>query len=102
MRGFSTAFIGFLLLLSTAAPRTSGSISYDRSRKAFVFRQFYVAQADNPLTFATEAIENIPEGYRAREVYRIESPTEFVETFSLAEPGKDFAIYSETRLKKRR
>jgi len=87
-----------------------GFISNDRSRKTFVFRQFhaegfvnsYVAQADNPLTFVTDAIENIPDGYRARELYRIVSPTEFVETFSLAEPGKDFAMYSETRLKKRR
>ena len=87
-----------------------GFISYDRSRKTFVFRQFhaegfvntYVAQADSPLTFVTDAIENIPDGYRAREIYRIVSPTEFVETFSLAEPDKDFAIYSETRLKKRR
>jgi nitrobindin-like protein len=87
-----------------------GFISYDRSRKTFVFRQFhaegfvniYVAEADNPPTFVTDAIENIPDGYRARELYRIVSPTEFVETFSLAAPGKDFAIYSETRLKKRR
>ena len=87
-----------------------GFISYDRSRKTFVFRQFhaegfvntYVAQADNPLTFVTETIENLPDGYRAREIYRIASPNEFVETFSLAEPGKDFAMYSETRLKKQR
>jgi hypothetical protein len=87
-----------------------GFISYDRGRKMFVFRQFhaegfvntYVAPASNPLTFVSEAIENIPDGYRAREIYRIVSPSEFVETFSLAEPGKDFEMYSETRLKKRR
>jgi hypothetical protein len=62
----------------------------------------YLAQADNPLTFMTAAIENIPDGYRARETYRIVSPTAFVETFELAEPGKDFVTYSETRLDKRR
>jgi hypothetical protein len=87
-----------------------GLISYDRGRKAFVLRQFhkegfvntYAGTTDNPRVFTTEAIENIPAGFRARETYRVVSPTEFVEIFELAEPGKDFAIYSETRLKKRR
>lgn len=87
-----------------------GFISYDRARKTFVLRQFhgegfvntYVAPGDNPLAFVTDAIENIPDGYRARETYRIVSLTEFVETFAIAEPGKDFATYSETRLVKRR
>jgi hypothetical protein len=87
-----------------------GFISYDRARKAFVLRQFhkegfvntYVATPDNPRVFTTEAIENIPSGFRARETYREVSPTEFVEVFELAEPGKDFAVYSETRLTKRR
>jgi hypothetical protein len=86
-----------------------GLISYDRGRKAFVLRQFhkegfvntYAGTSDKPLVFTTEAIENIPAGFRARETYRVVSPTEFVEIFELAEPGKDFAIYSETRLKKR-
>jgi hypothetical protein len=87
-----------------------GLISFDRGRKAFVMRQFhkegfvntYAGNSDNPIVFTTEAIENIPAGFRARETYRIVSATEFVEVFELAEPGKDFAIYSETRLKKRR
>jgi len=87
-----------------------GLISYDRTRKAFVLRQFhkegfvntYVAASDKPHVFTTEAIENIPSGFRARETYREVSPTEFVEVFELAEPGKDFAVYSETRLTKRR
>jgi hypothetical protein len=86
-----------------------GFISYDRSRDAFVLRQFhkegfvntYVAASDNPRVFTTEAIENIPRGFRARETYREVSTTEFVEVFELAEPGQEFAIYSETRLKKR-
>jgi hypothetical protein len=86
-----------------------GLISYDRSRNAFVLRQFhkegfvntYLATSDNPRVFTTEAIENIPHGFRARETYRELSPTEFIELFELAEPGKDFSTYSETRLMKR-
>jgi hypothetical protein len=35
-----------------------------------------------------------------QEAYRILSPDEFVETFSLAAPGKDFEVYSETHLKR--
>jgi len=89
-----------------------GFISYDRNRKAFVFRQFhiegfvntYVAtpSAGNALVFTSEAIENIPAGWRARETYRAVSVDEWLEIFELAEPGKDFTTYSETRLKKRR
>ena len=84
-----------------------GFLSFDKSRKQFVLRQFhiegfvnqYVHTATSPdsktLTFVTEKIENIPAGWRARETYRIVGPDDFVEVFELAEPGKDFEIYSE-------
>lgn len=87
-----------------------GMISFDKSRKQFVFRQFHVegfvnqyvttsVSSDNKaIVFTSEGIENIPPGWRARETYRIISPDEFVETFELAGPGKDFEIYSEGRL----
>jgi hypothetical protein len=52
------------------------------------------------LEFTTVRIENIAPGWRARETYRIVSADEVVETFYLAPPGKDFAAYSETRLKR--
>ena len=42
--------------------------------------------------FTTEAIENIPAGWRARETYILE------EIFELAPPGKDFELYSRNRL----
>ena len=45
----------------------------------------------------TEAIENIPPGFRARETYTRRGPDAFDETFELAEPGKDFEVYSRTR-----
>jgi hypothetical protein len=85
-----------------------GFISYDTARKLFVLRQFHVEGFVNtyvappggaPIVFTSEAIENIPAGFRARETYRLEAG-ELVEVFELAEPGKDFAIYSETRLRR--
>jgi hypothetical protein len=89
-------------------------ISHDRARKAFVLRQFhvegfvntYVAPADvprgGPIVFTSEAIENVPPGWRARETWRFPAPGEMTETFELAEPGKDFTVYSETRLRRLR
>ena len=85
-----------------------GFISFDAARKMFVFRQFhvegfvntYVAPRDaGPLVFTSEAIENIPAGWKARETYRLDGD-ELVEVFELAEPGKEFTVYSETRLRR--
>ena len=91
-----------------------GLLSFDKSRKQFVLRQFhtegfvnqYVHTASSSdsktVTFVTEQIENIPAGWRARETYRIVSPDEFVEIFELAEPGKDFELYTEGHFKRRK
>ena len=91
-----------------------GMISFDKSRKQFVFRQFhiegfinqYVATSisgdSKEIVFTSEGIENIPVGWRARETYKIISPDEFIETFELAGPGKDFEIYSEGRLNRKK
>ena len=54
------------------------------------------------MVFNSESLENIPAGWRARETWRITGADSFVEAFELAEPGKDFTIYSETRLTRRR
>ncbi|MNC98444.1 hypothetical protein D3C83_163930 [compost metagenome] len=51
--------------------------------------------------FVTVRIENIPAGWRAKEAYRVIAADEIEETFSLAGPGKDFELYSRTRLKKK-
>jgi hypothetical protein len=86
-------------------------IGYDSARKRFVFRQFhtegfvntYVQEPTNDaktIAFVTEAIENIPAGYRAREMYTILNENEFIERFDLAGPGKDFELYSEAHLKR--
>ena len=86
-------------------------ISYDGVRKLFVFRQFhtegfvntYVQEPttdDKKIVFVSEAIENIPAGYRARETYTIVSRDEFTERFEIAEKGKNFELYSEAHLKR--
>jgi len=89
-----------------------GIYSYDRALQKFVLRQFHVEGFVNEYTldsisadgkqleFVTVRIENIPLGWRAKEAFQILSPDEFIETFPLAPPGKDFAPYSQTRLKR--
>ena len=91
-----------------------GMISFDKSRKQFVFRQFHVegfvnqyvsdtARADGKtIIFTSESIENIPAGFRARETYKILGPDEFTEVFEIAEPGKDFDVYGEGHFKRKK
>jgi len=88
-----------------------GIFSFDNSRRRAILRQFhvegfvnqYVADPDLPLdtlVFTSEAIENIPPGWRARETYVVLGPDEFEEVFELAGPGKPFELYSRARLKR--
>jgi hypothetical protein len=88
-----------------------GWFSFDRARKRVVFRQFhiegfvnqYVQGADSTATklvFTTEAIENIPAGWQARETYIVHGPNEFEEVFELAEAGKAFKLYSRARFRR--
>ncbi len=85
----------------------TGMFSFDDTRKTLVFRQFHSegfvttyrgSVSPQGAVFTSEAIENIPAGFRARESYtRIDANT-FEEVFELAEPGKDFEIYSRVTL----
>jgi len=89
-----------------------GLISYDQGRKKFVLRQFHVegfvnqyvldslSEDGKTLVFVTEGIENIPEGWRARETYKILSDDEFTETFELAAPELHFEVYIENHFKR--
>ena len=52
--------------------------------------------------FVSESIENVPAGFRARETYVFSGPDQFEEIFEIAEPGKDFEIYSRSRLTRAR
>jgi hypothetical protein len=89
-----------------------GMMSFDKTRKTFVFRQFHVEGFVNQyvmtstdgktIVFTSESIENIPAGFRARETYKILGPDEFTELFEIAEPGKDFEVYSEGHFKRKK
>jgi hypothetical protein len=82
-------------------------ISFDKARRKFVLRQFHVEGFVNQyaggedLRFESESIENIPAGYRARETYVFDGDDAFVERFEMAAPGKEFAVYSEARFRRR-
>lgn len=88
-----------------------GYLSFDRGRKKLVLRQFHVEgfvnqyvedEGSTPtrLSFTTEAIENIPPGWRARETYVVNGPDAFEEIFELAEAGKPFEVYSRAQLRR--
>jgi hypothetical protein len=81
--------------------------SFDRSRRRAVLRQFHiegflcVADSDSrppTLGFTSEAIENIPADWRARETYVVLGPDEFEEVFELSEAGKPFEVYFRAHL----
>jgi len=85
--------------------------SHDRARRTLVLRQFHQEGFVNQyalaagttaagFTFESEGFENLPAGWKARERYEKLSPDEFVETFELAPPGKEFSVYSRTHLKR--
>ncbi|MCM3872300.1 MAG: hypothetical protein ND895_16585 [Pyrinomonadaceae bacterium] len=89
-----------------------GFFGYDRALKKLSFRQFHVegfvvqysldseSEDGRTLVFKSTTIENISSGWVARETYRFLSNDEFVETFALAGPGKEFETYSETRFRR--
>lgn len=88
--------------------------SHDRERKTLVLRQFHqeglvnqfvLGAAENDaakLVFDSERFENFDNRWKARETYEIRSTDEFVETFELAAPGKEFEVYSRTTLRRAR
>lgn len=88
-----------------------GVFSFDRARKRIVLRQFHVEGFVNTyvqdveskpgsVSLTTEAIENIPAGWRARETYVFHSPDDIEEIFELSEAGKPFTVYSRARLRR--
>jgi hypothetical protein len=91
-----------------------GFIGYDRASKKLILRQFHVegfvvqyslesiSEDGRIFVFTSTAIENIPTGWRARETYRFLNDDEFIETFALAGPEKEFETYSESRFRRKR
>jgi hypothetical protein len=89
----------------------AGTYSFDTGAKVVRFRQYHVEgfvvhyvleppAKPGTFVFTSEALENIPSGYRSRETHVVLGPDEFEEVFELADPGKDFVVYSRTRLKR--
>jgi hypothetical protein len=85
--------------------------SHDRARRTLVLRQFhqegfvnqFTLLAGSPagtLVFESEALENVPGGWKARETYEVLSADEFVETFELAEGTNPYDVYSQARFKR--
>lgn len=91
-----------------------GFLSYDRVRKVYVLRQFHVegfvtqyrfepgTQDGKTYVFDSESLENLPAGWKARETYKILNDDEFVEVFELAQPAKEFSVYSENHFKRQK
>lgn len=89
-----------------------GYISYDKRRKIFILRQFHIegfvnqykldsiSKDGKTIVFTTEAIESIPDGWKAKETYQLVNENKFIETFELAEPNKPFEVYSKVTMKK--
>jgi hypothetical protein len=91
-----------------------GFISFDKARKTFMLRQFheegfvnlYALNSDRSmpayLIFDSVSLENFSNDWKARESYEVISPDEFIETFELAEPGKEFVVYSTNHFKRKK
>jgi hypothetical protein len=88
-----------------------GWFSFDRARKRIVLRQFHVEgfvvqyvqdpeSTPKRIVFTTEAMENTPTGWRARETYILHGPDEFEEIFELARADKPFEVHSRAQLKR--
>lgn len=87
-----------------------GFISFDRSRKRFVFRQFHVEgfvnqyvlndslSVGNKFVFESEIIENFVPGGRARYTLILKSGKQLETWFDLAMPGKEMTCYGQNQL----
>jgi len=88
-------------------------LSYDKARKTFMLRQFHqegfvnlyalnpAASTGTRLVFESVSFENLDNAWRARETYEVVSGDEFIEIFELAEPGKDFQVYSRNHFRRK-
>ena len=80
--------------------------SYDKRARKLRLRQFHGEGFVNsyaegePLVFETTEIENIPSGWRGRETYEQLSADSWSERFELAGPGKDFSVYTSSKLER--
>lgn len=86
--------------------------SYDKNRRLYIIRQFNSEGFINQLMldslsadkrtfiFISEDSENAPPGLKARLTFNIQNENEFVETFELAFPGKEFSEWLKNHWKR--
>lgn len=84
--------------------------SYDKLRRTFVVRAFYVegfvntyvlsetSEDGKTFAFETESVENAPPGTRAKLIFKQVADGELEESFFVAFPGKEFGCFSTNRL----
>ncbi len=89
-----------------------GYFSYDTNRQQILWMQFHseglvneyalasVSDDQKSIIFVTTEIENLPPGFRAKKLYQVLSPDAIDESFWLAPPGHDFALYTVSHLKR--
>lgn len=90
-----------------------GIISYDKSRKVIVFRQFHIEgyinqyvlndslSNDTVLVFETEIIENFPPGGKARWTIKKVGTKQIETIFDVSFPGKKYACFGTNVLTKK-
>ena len=89
-----------------------GFFSFDRSRKKFILRGFYiegfvnqyvgeVSEDGKTITLETETIENAPPGTRAKLILKKISENELEESFFVAWPDREFSCMTTNRLKRK-
>jgi len=91
-----------------------GFLSYDKSRKTLMLRHFHeegfvnlyalnsAKSTPTRLVFESVSFENFSNEWKARETYEMISSDEFIETFELAEPGKEFQLYSQNHFRRKK
>jgi hypothetical protein len=87
-----------------------GMFNFNKTRGKLMLREFHVEgfvnqyvlipaePGSSKLVFESESIDNVPAGFRAKHILQFVSKDEIKEEFFLAEPGKEFQIYSTTTL----
>ena len=88
-------------------------LRYDRTRKAFLFRQFHQEHVNGTFIFSTTQshptrvvfesvqLDNAPATWKARETLDVISADEYVETFETADGDKPFTVRSRIQFKRR-
>jgi hypothetical protein len=86
---------------------------HDKAQKAILFRLIHQEQFNGTfvlsttqsrptkLVFESQQLESPPVTWKARETFELISPTEYIETFEVAEGDKPFAVRSRIQFKRR-